>query len=49
MSRIFLILLILIGLSHFASAQDFEPGFEGSEIDMVKYDNYPQVSVFFLN
>jgi hypothetical protein len=49
MNRIFLILLILIGLSHFASAQDFEPGFEGSEIDMVKYDKDPQANAVFLN
>ncbi|MDB5147434.1 MAG: hypothetical protein JWQ57_1454 [Mucilaginibacter sp.] len=49
MSRIFLILLILIGLSHFASAQDFEPGFEGPEIDMVKYDKDPQANAVFLN
>ncbi|MFC0515968.1 DUF3857 domain-containing protein [Mucilaginibacter angelicae] len=49
MSRFFLILLISIGLSHFASAQDFEPGFEGSEMDMVKYDKDPQANAVFLN
>lgn len=49
MNRFLLILLIFIGLSHLASAQDFETGMEGPEIDMVKYDKDPQANAVFLN
>lgn len=49
MSRFLLILLIFITLSHLASAQDFETGIEGPEIDMVKYDKDPQANAVFLN
>ncbi|QEM11038.1 DUF3857 domain-containing protein [Mucilaginibacter rubeus] len=49
MNRFFLILLIFIGLSNWASAQDFETGVSNDEIEMAKYDKDPQANAVFLN
>jgi hypothetical protein len=49
MSKIFLILLIFIGLSHLATAQDFETGVTDQEVEMTKYDKDPQANAVFLN
>ncbi|MEO3403218.1 DUF3857 domain-containing protein [Mucilaginibacter sp. CAU 1740] len=49
MNKFLLIVLISIGLSNIAYAQDFAPGITDQEIDMVKYNKEPQANAVFLD